>query len=101
MTKDILFISLSVAALVGTAFWVVLLAEMIKIFRSVERTVSAFENRLRTIDDILQTLKDKITSTHIELVALAEGVKSLIGFFANRRSARRSSTRASASADDE
>ncbi len=101
MSKDILFISLSVAALVGTAFWVILLAEMIKILRSVERTVTAFETRLRTIDDILQTLRDKISSTHIELVALAQGVKSLIGFFANRRSARRSSTRASAPADDE
>lgn len=100
MSKDILFISLAVAALVGTTFWVILLAEVIKILRTVARTISEFHDRLRTIDDILQTIKDKISSTHIELVALAEGVKQLIRFFANRRPARRSSTRASTPADD-
>lgn len=100
MSRDILFISLAVAALVATAFWVVLLAEIIKILRSVERTIADFRDRLRTIDDILQTIKDKISSTHIELIALAEGVKGLIQFFSNRRTARRSSTRASSSAED-
>lgn len=100
MSKDILFISLAVAALVGTAFWVVLLTELIKILRSVERTVTAFENRLKTIDDILLAIKEKISSTHIELMALAAGVKTLLSFFANRRTASRNSKRASATADD-
>jgi hypothetical protein len=100
MSKDILFISLAVAALVGTAFWVLLLAEVIKILRTVARTINEFHDRLRTIDDILQTIKDKITSTHIELIALAQGVKTLISFFANRKTGNRSSKRASATADD-
>jgi len=99
MSRDILFYSLALAALVGTAFWVVLLYQFIKIFRSVEHLAGDFRRRLETIDDILTTIKDKISSTHIELIALAEGVKQLIRFFANRRSTRRS-TRASTSADD-
>lgn len=100
MSRDILFYSLAVAALVGTAFWVILLYQFIKIFRSVEHLAGDFRRRLETIDDILTTIKEKISSTHIELIALAEGVKQLIRFFANRRPARRSSTRASAPADD-
>ena len=100
MSKDILFISLAIAALVGTAFWVALLAEMIKILRSVEHTVRDFRDRLKTIDDILQTIKEKITSTHVELLALAGGVRQLIQFFANRRANRRASTRASKDAED-
>lgn len=100
MSKDILFISLAIAALVATGFWVALLAEMIKIMRSVEHTVRDFRDRLRTIDDILNAIKDKISSTHVELLALAAGVRQLMQFFAARRAARRPSTRASKDADD-
>lgn len=100
MSKDILFISLAIAALVATGFWVALLAEMIKIMRSVEHTVRDFRDRLRTIDDILNAIKDKISSTHVELLALAAGVRQLMQFFADRRAARRPSTRASKDADD-
>jgi uncharacterized protein YoxC len=100
LTRDILYISLSVAALVGVAFWAILLYEIIKIMRSIEQTVREFHDRLKVIDEILQSVRDKLSSTHVQLAALAEGVKQLIGFFVRRRSASRSSSRASQATDD-
>lgn len=101
-TRDILNISLSVAAVVATVFWVWLLWYFIRIFRSIENLVSDFRDRLHTIDDILRTIQDKLHSTHVQLSLLVEGVKQLMNFINNRREqkSRRSSSRASSSADD-
>ncbi len=101
VTKDILYVSLSVAVLVATAFWVALLYYIIKIFRSIQQTVADFRDRLHVIDEILQAIKDKLTSTHLQLTTLAEGVTQLVSFIMRRRQARRrSSSRASDDADD-
>lgn len=101
ISRDVLYYTSAAAIAVATVFWVWLLWYIIKIFRSVEKLVGDFRDRLRVIDEILRTIHDKLTSTHAQLSVLAEGVKQLIGFF-NRRSAKRSrsSTRASASSDD-
>lgn len=101
-TRDILNISLSVAAVVATVFWVWLLWYFIRIFRSIENLVSDFRDRLHTIDDILHTIQDKLHSTHVQLSLLVEGVKQLMQFINNRRAqkSRRPSSRASSSADD-
>ena len=98
--KDILFLALALSALVATAFWVALLWYIIKIFRTLEGTVTDFRDRLHTIDEILQTIKEKLTSTHLQLTTLATGVGQLVNFFMRRRTARRSSSRASDEADD-
>lgn len=101
-TKDILNISLSVAALVATVFWVWLLWYFIRIFKSIEGLVADFRNRLSTIDEILRTIHDRLNSTHVQLSMLVEGVKQLMTFINNRRAAKsgRTSSRASRSADD-
>lgn len=100
-TRDILFISLAVSALVATAFWVWLLWYIIRIFKDVSRLIQSFNDRLRLIDDILRTIQDKLTSTHTQLSLLVEGVKQAMSFINNRRAKKRSSSsRASSTADD-
>lgn len=101
LSRDILFYTLAVAAAVATGFWVWLLWYIIKIFKTTQGLIEDFRDRLHRIDQILQAIQDKLSSTHVQLSMLAEGVKSLISFFANRSSkSKRSSTRASASSDD-
>ena len=101
ITKDILYISLSVSVLLATGFWVALLWYIIRIFRSIGGVATDFRDRLKTIDDILQTIKEKLTSTHVQLTTLAEGVTQLVTFIMRRReSTRRTSKRASDSSDD-
>jgi uncharacterized protein YoxC len=99
-SKDILYLSLALSAVVATGFWVALLWYIIKIFRTVGNTIEDFRDRLHTIDDILQTIKEKLTSTHVQLAALSEGVAQLVTMFMRRRRASRSSSRASDEADD-
>lgn len=101
VSRDVLYYTLAVAVAVATVFWVWLLWYIIQIFRSMEKLVEDFRDRLRVIDEILRTIHDKLTSTHAQLSMLAEGVTKLISFFSNRSAKRsRSSTRASASSDD-
>lgn len=99
-SRDILFLTLAVAILVATGFWVWLLYYLIQIIRSVHGMVDDFRDRLRTIDEILQTIKDKLTSTHVQLTFLVEGLKKLLTFINNRRAKRRTSARASTVGDD-
>lgn len=100
ISRDILFISLAVAVLVATGFWVALMYYLIQIIRGLRDVVQGFQHRLTAIDEILQTIKDKLTSTHLELSALAGGLKTLIQFFVNRKTKRRSGSRASANTED-
>ncbi len=101
VSRDVLFYTLAVAAAVATGFWVWLLWYIIKIFKNVEGLVEDFRERLRTIDEILQTIHEKLTSTHAQLSMLSEGVKQLVSFFIARRSkSKRSSARASSAEDD-
>lgn len=102
VTRDILFISLSVAALVATGFWVWLLWYIIRTFKSVSSLIESFQARLNLIDEILRTIHDKLTSTHNQLSLLVEGVKQAMSFINNRRDKKRakSSKRASADEDD-
>lgn len=101
ISRDVLYYTLAAAAAVATVFWVWLLWYIIKIFKTVEHLVEDFRDRLRTIDEILQTIHDKLTSTHAQLSMLSEGVKQLVSFFIARRSkSKRSSARASSTQDD-
>lgn len=100
ISRDILFISLAVAVLVATGFWVALMYYLIQIIRGLRDVVQGFQHRLAAIDEILQTIKDKLTSTHLELAALGGGLKQLIQFFVNRKTKRRSGSRASANTED-
>ncbi|MEK7637146.1 MAG: hypothetical protein AAB402_01985 [Patescibacteria group bacterium] len=101
LTRDILYVSLAVAAVVATVFWVWLLWYIIRIFKSIEGLVSDFRDRLNTIDEILHTIREKLTSTHVQLSLLVDGLKQLMSFINNRRQKRaKSSKRASADEDD-
>ena len=99
-SRDILFITLAICAAVLTGMTAWFLTYVIRILRNLSGVVEDFRDRLRTIDEILHTIQDKISSTHLQLSVLATGLKELIGFFASRRAKRRSNTRASSSADD-
>lgn len=99
-TRDVLYISLSVAAVVATVFWVWLLWYIIRIFRSIEGLVADFRERLNAIDEILRTIKEKLSSTHVQLSLLVDGLKQLMSFINSRRAKRRSSSRASSTAED-
>lgn len=100
LSRDVLFYTLAVAAAALTVITVWSFWQMIKIFRSLNGLVEDFRTRLGVIDEILRTIQDKISSTHIQLTALAGGLKELIGFFVSRRAKRRPSARASDSTDD-
>lgn len=101
VSRDILYYTLSVAIVVAVVFWVWLLWYIIRIFRSIEGLVKDFRDRLHAIDEILQTIKDKLTSTHTQLTFLAEGLKQLITFINTKRAQRtKASSRASRAADD-
>ncbi|MBI5466822.1 MAG: hypothetical protein HY975_01240 [Candidatus Kerfeldbacteria bacterium] len=102
ISRDILNYTLSVAIIVGVVFWVWLLWYIIRIFRSIEGLVSDFRDRLHAIDTILQTIREKLTSTHAQLSFLAEGLKQLMSFISEKRrtSRGRTSSRASDSAED-
>lgn len=100
VTRDILFISLSAAAVVATVFWVWLLWYIIKIFKSIEGLVEDFRDRLRTIDEILHTIHDKLNSTHNQLSLLVEGVKQALNFINTRRDKKRAKSSKRASADE-
>lgn len=101
-TRDILFISLAISALVATGFWVWLLWYIIRTFKSISNLIESFKERLNLIDNILRTIHDKLTSTHTQLSMLAEGVKQAVTFINNRRNKKgaKSSKRASAEEDD-
>lgn len=99
-SRDVLFLTLAVCAAVLTAGSAWLLYYLVRIIRTVAAAVDDFRQRLATIDGILQTIKDKLSSTHLQLAALAAGLKQLISFFASRRVKRRPSTRASTPADE-
>lgn len=101
-SRDILFLSLSVAALVATGFWVWLLWYIIRTFKSVGNLVEDFRDRLTAIDEILHAIREKLTTTHVQLSFLVDGLRQLMTFINNRRDSkkRRSSSRASSSADD-
>ena len=101
VSRDILFISLSVAALVATGFWVWLLWYIIRTFKSISNLVESFNDRLTVIDEILHTIHEKLTSTHVQLSLLVEGLKQALSFINDRRAKRaKSSKRASAYEDD-
>lgn len=101
LSRDVLFYALAVAAVAFTVTMVWTFIAILRIFRSFNGLVEDFRNRLGLIDEILHTIQDKISSTHIQLTALAGGLKELIGFFVNRRAKRaKSSKRASADEDD-
>lgn len=99
-SRDILFYTLALCAAVVAGFFAWFTYYLVRIIRSVSQTVEDFRDRLATIDEILQTIKDKLSSTHLQLTALAGGLKTLISFFSDRQAKRRSSTRASKSADE-
>ncbi len=99
--RDILFLTLALCAAILTGFTAWFMYYLVKIFRTVTATVEDFRDRLRTIDEILQTIREKLSSTHLQLTALAAGLKQLLGFFASRRAQRRSSTRASETTDED
>lgn len=100
ISRDVLFYTLSACALAGTVAFVWFCTYLIRIFRGISHLVEDFRDRLQTIDDILQTIKDKLSSTHAELSLLTTGVKELISYFANKRAKRRSSQRPSRSEED-
>jgi hypothetical protein len=100
LTRDILYVTLSVSVLVAVGMWVWLLVYIIRILRSVEGLIHDFRDRLATIDTILQTIHEKLTSTHAQLSFLAEGVTQIISFINNKRAKRKSSSRASSTADN-
>lgn len=91
--RDILFLTLAIAITVVTGMTVWVFVYTVRIFRSLSGIIDDFRQRLATIDDILRTIKDKLTSTHLELSALVLTVKQLLGWFMDRRAKRRSSTR--------
>lgn len=100
LSRDVLFYTLAVAAAAFTVTTVWAFIAFLRLFRSFNGLVEDFRHRLGMIDEILRTIQEKISSTHIQLTALAGGLKELIGFFVNRRAKRRSSARASDSSDD-
>lgn len=100
LSRDVLFYSLAVAAAAFTITMVWTFVSFLKLFRSFNGLVEDFRHRLGMIDEILRTIQDKISSTHLQLTALAGGLKELIGFFVSRRAKRRPSARASDSTDD-
>lgn len=100
LARDVLLYTLAVAIAIGTVMTVWMFVSVMRIVRSFKDLLEDFRNRLGVIDEILHTIQDKISSTHIQLTALAGGLKELIGFFVSRRAKRRSSTRASDSGDD-
>ncbi len=100
IARDILYYTLSVAVAAGLAMAIWFFVYIVRIMRSVQGLTEDFRHRLEAIDDILRTIKEKLTSTHVQLGLLAEGVKQLINMFQRRRTARRSSTRASNDGDD-
>lgn len=100
IAKDVLFYTIALAIAVFTAMAIWGFVAMLRILRTMQGLVDDFRQRLKTIDEILQTIHSKLTSTHAELTVLAGGVRELISFFINRRAKRRSSTRASSDKDD-
>lgn len=101
VTRDILFLSLAVAALVATGFWVWLLWYIIRTFKAIGDLVQDFRDRLSAIDEILRAIREKLTSTHTQLSLVVDGIRQLMTFINNRREKkRRPGSRASSSADD-
>lgn len=100
VTRDILFITLSVCAVTFTAMAVWCFVYLLKVMRGLAGLVEDFRDRLHAIDDILRTIKDKLTDTHVQLSFVAQGIKQLISYVISRRSKRRASTRASSVGED-
>ena len=103
LSRDVLFYTLTVMVATFTFFTIWFFVSIRNIFRSFNGLIEDFRTRLNTIDEILHTIREKLTSTHLQLSLLVDGVKQLMSFINNRRDnskKRRSSSRASSSTDD-
>lgn len=92
-SQDILFLTLAVAVAIITVMFVWSFLYIVRMARTLSGLVEDFRQRLAAIDEILQTIKDKITSTHLELSSLVTVVKEGASWFLQRRQKRRTNTR--------
>ncbi len=89
-SKDILNISLSISAF-GLAFilgWI--LIYFLLIIRRLANLVSSIDERLRVLDNLFHTVKDKLEHSVSTFSIMALGIKELVTYFIEKKMDKKS-----------
>lgn len=83
-SKDLLYIAISLAVLLLTIFscWAIYYLTMI--LRQSFQIVKEMRDRLHKVDEIMDSLKEKINHSASYLVLIGEGIKTLVGIMKSR-----------------
>lgn len=87
-SKDILYLVIAFSVLLVTIFLIWIMYYLAMILKQGKEMVNSVRKKIDAIDEILHTIKEKVTSSAAILTALARGITDLIGFFKNRKEAR-------------
>ena len=86
-SKDLLFLVLALCALLFTGFICVLLYHFISITNNVRGLAKGVKQKLDLIDEVLTTLKNKITSSASYIGLLVNAVEKIVEHIQQKRSA--------------
>lgn len=88
-SKDVLLWVLSLCLAFFTFFLCWALYLMIKMLREGNKAVQNLKEKIESVSEILQTIKDKIVNSATSLNMLASAVNRIIDFFKERKSKKK------------
>lgn len=77
-SKDLLYVAIAVSVIGFTVFICWAIFYFAQILRQVFKVVKEMRDRLHKVDELIQTLKDKIEHSTSYLMLIGEGVKKLV-----------------------
>lgn len=88
-TLDILYLIIAIAVAALTFFLCWLMYNMISIFRDVRSTIQLVEDRVKQIDGLIESVRDKLTNSSMYLSMLLKSVTSLVSFVQQRKTKKK------------
>lgn len=93
-SKDLLFITLAFCALLFTGFSCWLLFYFISIVRNAYTVTKTIKQKIDMVDEVLKTLKDKISSSANYIALLVNAVEKIVEHVQNKKTTRRAKKKA-------
>jgi hypothetical protein len=84
-SKDLLFIVLAICAIFFTTFACWLLYYFIAIVKDVYQLTNGIKKKIDLLDDILKTLKEKISSTASYVGLIFNSVEKIVDYFQKKK----------------
>lgn len=86
---DILYLVIAIAVAALTFFLCWLIYNMISIFREARSTIQMVEDRVKQIDQLIESIRDKVTNSSAYLSLLLKSVTSLVTFLQQRKTKKK------------